>query len=219
MKLGLTPLLLSLFLQVNLLANADETNELYLTETTPGVVYSGNSIEQHHDQLFFEAKTNRESLPAKYFPEGNWGNITNGCQLSLRFDKQIYTNGEPITAIILIRDTTNRSILFINDHFQNEDGPFLLLATTDTGQPVPAKAVIQAMAGGAGATGGVARHTQRKYLERLNNRYDLTNGAYLIQAAIEILSFQTRVVNGKPNGPMWLEIKSAAVPIKIESPH
>jgi hypothetical protein len=193
--------------QIAFYAKADVTNELYVTDNNPGLIYVGHSAEEHKLQLLAEAKTNRESLPAQDFPEGNWGAIMNGSQLSLRFDKQAYTNGEPITAILLIRNTTNQLIQYPNSDYPNEDGPFLLLATTDTGESMPSKEV-QSGPISAGGSAFLAPYTQRKYAERLNNRYNLTNGMYLIHALVK-----TETVGGVA------EIKSAAVPIKIESSH
>ena len=54
-----------------------------------------------------EGKKLKESLPANEYPEGKWGGIKGGFQLSMCFEKQIFTNDEPIMATILVRNVTN----------------------------------------------------------------------------------------------------------------
>ena len=51
---------------------------------------------------------------------------------------------------------------------------------------------------------------QRKYVDHLNDTFDLTNGHYLIQASIK--SFRMNATNGVDP----YEIKSALVPIEIK---
>src|SRR5579863_10307388 len=86
-------------MQMAFFAKAVETNKMYFTygsfsnpsatsgPPVPGIIYSKTKVETNDP---------REFLPAKDFPEGNWGEPFNGLQLSLRFAKQTYTNGEPI---------------------------------------------------------------------------------------------------------------------------
>ena len=112
---------------------AEETNEIYVTEDNFGFFADQHSAGLHHDKLLAEAKKTRESLPSKDFPEGNWGEVINGLQLSLRFDKQTYTNGEKITAIMLIRNTTNQAIRYLNDF------PIEFSVITTDGQPLASK--------------------------------------------------------------------------------
>jgi hypothetical protein len=51
-----------------------------------------------------EAEKAVECQPSDQDVKGNWGEATNGFQLSLRFEKTEFTNGEPISAAMLMRN-------------------------------------------------------------------------------------------------------------------
>jgi len=179
------------------------TNGIYVLDSgEQRVMIVSNKIQianpAHDPALITEAKKTRESLPAKDFPEGNWGEVTNGCQLSLRFAKLTYTNGEPIEAVLLLRNVTNHVIQFYN--FRSEfSGPIRIRVTTDAGQQIR-----ETNLGGDYLSGGsqpLFPGTQVKYLERVDSVYDLTNGTYTMLAYKPIDSF---------------EVKSAPVTIEIE---
>lgn len=187
-----------------------ETNELYVTENQyVHVIYMDNG-ESHHDDLMIAARKTRESYPAKDFPEGNWGSVEHGFQLSLRFAKPYYTNGEPISATLLLRNVTAPNT--------NNFSYFPYTATCDG----PADFHIVSASGGA-ATGhppvmpGMAPKSrsapqmkeQHKIVEHVNSGYDLNCGTYDIQATIKIIYDGT-------NNWEHFEVKSAKVPIEIK---
>lgn len=177
-------------------------NNIYLQTSKEAAPYiSPEVIEQ--------ARKSPESWPAKDFPEGNWGELTNEIQLSLRFAKASYTNGEPIDAIVLVRNTTNHFIYF---EFSNQSGIGCInyLAWTGSNQPVQAQPVHQlVMFSRSGDE--IAAGLQNKYVESLNNTFDLTNGNYFIQASITSLY--------KNEAYVWMpyHITSAKVPIEIRA--
>ena len=79
---------------------------LYLTDN--GKIFWYRSGHKLVDLKAIErAELSKESRPANEDPEGNWGGATNGFQLSLRFEKTIFTNGEPVVATTLMRNVTN----------------------------------------------------------------------------------------------------------------
>jgi len=47
-----------------------------------------------------------ECLPAAENPAGNWGEVVNGYQASLRLSKPQFAVGEPVTAILLLRNVS-----------------------------------------------------------------------------------------------------------------
>jgi len=47
-----------------------------------------------------------ECRPAQRDSEGNWGEVTNGWQLSLRFPKATYSVGEPVEGMIILRNVS-----------------------------------------------------------------------------------------------------------------
>ena len=110
---------------------------LYLTEDPTMVIADKATIKAHYDALVKEAKTTMESLPAEKFPEGNWGQITNGCQLSLRFTQNTYKQGNSITAILLLRNLTNQmTYLMYPYHFLDLDGPATFQITSENGNVI-----------------------------------------------------------------------------------
>jgi len=193
--------------QISISSMAGETNELYVTEDSFGLYASQHDADLHHARLLAKAKTIRESLPAKEFPEGNWGHVTNGFQLSLRFDKQAYKNGEQITAILLIRNTTNRTIKYLNDF------PVEYSVINASGQRLASKYEHMPFPRSGGYR-DLPRETQHKYLERLDGVFVLTNGNYSVQAILP--APYSKYADGKSVAlTPFSEIKSAIVLIKI----
>lgn len=56
--------------------------------------------------------TAAEGKPAKKDAAGNWGEIVNGVQLSLRFTNQTFKVGEPVVAAVLWRNRSSDPIVF-----------------------------------------------------------------------------------------------------------
>jgi hypothetical protein len=124
---------LSLLLMCQLAAVAGDLHDIFPTDDGKLFIYS--SKESHLDpKKIAAAAKDRESLPALKFPEGNWGDAINGCQLSLRFEKSRYASNERINAIILIRNTTNYIISFMENDMIVRDGFDLFQITTSTGE-------------------------------------------------------------------------------------
>jgi hypothetical protein len=171
------------------LAGALDTNELYVTDD--GTLFLDTPQRKHMNPVKLEAaKTMRECLPAEMFPEGHWGPTILGYQLSLRFEKPAFTNGEPINANIIIRNTLgplppSQMLGYVADIAMNEDGWFLLSVTDAMGQPVDSKPINKMIPFSDGVW-SLEPKTQRKYAEQLNNRYRLTNGTYYVEASIKM---------------------------------
>jgi hypothetical protein len=202
-------------LAVMLRMSAQETNINYATFEKSGE-YTIKRERLSEIPKIDAVEKQRESLPVNDFPEGNWGQPFRGFQLSLRFNKDIYTNDETMTAILLVRNITNRSIgFYYASEADNIDGPFELTVTTDKGQTVTAPPINYFTATSGG--GEIYTNTQYKYLERLNNRYNLTNGTYLVQASFGYPLVKKRSPEGKPLELEWKKITSAPVQIKIKN--
>jgi hypothetical protein len=121
-----------------------------------------------------EAQKNPESRPAGEYPQGNWGDSTNGFQLSLRFQNQVFTNGEPVLATTLMRNVTNIALTY---YF-----PVQIIAMKD-GKTLKPKGGLGFMHITMLPEKTVFPQTQIKYQEKLNNEYDLSKtGAYFFQA-------------------------------------
>lgn len=119
-----------------------------------------------------EAAKSPESRPAEQDPEGNWGNVVGGIQVSLRLQSSTFTNGEPVRVTMLVRNVTNRVITHYWPH----------VVISKNGKPLERN-------GGAGVDitaiplADVFPQTQHKYVRTLNKDYDLSeNGEYTLQA-------------------------------------
>jgi hypothetical protein len=205
--------LLAFLWQMHLSVKAEETNELYVIDDTAGIMFIGeNTAKVHHDELVEQAKKlkTRESLPAKDFPEGNWGEIANGIQLSLRFTKTIYTNGEPIEAIVLLRNVTNQ-IIKLNFYRDVDllDGAAVFQIISETGEIIPEHFPSASVVEGGNFATCPPPGTQQRYVEHLNLGYELTNGMYTVCAIVNMAYLpQSVVVKSAPVTIRFLDVCS-----------
>jgi hypothetical protein len=165
-------IILLALLSLCLSATADETNLIYVTYN------SGYFKEQ--------AQIKQEGLPAKDFPEGNWGEAQGGFQLSLRFDGEAFTNGEPIGAILLLRNVTNKIVDYAGVSVGYSDGPIGFEVTDRNGLEIPQHKYRPMNLTGSTFSEGVEPGVQVKFLERLDKRFNLTNGVYSVQAVVRV---------------------------------
>jgi hypothetical protein len=228
-------LILSLLLiLVEFLLKADNSNGVYVVDDGHLMEYHINNQFMISPELIAAAKTNKECLPAQDFPAGNWGAVESGYQLSLRFEKPIFTNGEPIEAIVLLRNVTNNAFYLQYDQHPvgYSDGPIGFCVERYGGGAVPQHVYsmppIQSMDGN---TRWLVSSTQAKYLERLDQRFALTNGTYTVQAVKTALCAPWPQIktNGFGGGVPFtvpvldfsrqkkVEVKSGIVIIKIQN--
>lgn len=152
-------------------------SNIFLTDNGTLFWYKHTGEKVVHIKDIEAAKNSLESQPASQDQEGHWGLATNGFQLSLRFEKETFTNGEPITAIILMRNITEQTqtyhrppqILAFKDGKQLEkkrDGNEIEVETITR---LPQETLFP--------------QTQHKDRQTLNGIYDLTqSGEYVFQA-------------------------------------
>jgi len=193
-----------LLLACQLYAYAGETNVFYINDSGHGEFRNPKNIQA--------AKAARESLPAKDFPEGNWGAVQDGFQLSLRFEKQSFTNDEPIVATVLLRNVTNSDVSLNYSQLPvgYSDGPISFQIISGAGSNMPQhKYEVDGVINGA--LPGLFHGTQAKFSEHVDKRFDLTNGAYSIRAVTS-----GWVGLGTPSRKE-VEVKSAEVKIDIQS--
>jgi hypothetical protein len=164
-----------------------------------------------------EAQKSQESRPAERDPEGHWGAATNGFQLSLRFEKADYTNGEPVTGIILLRNVSDKPLKYTRAAVIGHPSPIAVSVwkdgkkanlKTDDGMFIVPSAI------------GVTVHprTQHRYQLRLERFYDLSqSGTYSVQAEFDVHAPQgVQAFHDPARG----ELTSQKVTISItNSPH
>src|SRR6516165_5223792 len=93
-----------------------QTNEFYVTEESHTNAYFTPTAEQ-----IDRAKHANESHPAKDDPDGKWGQIKDGFLLSVRMAKSTFTNGEPVLAIIILRNVSNNPLTYFVSYPKDED--------------------------------------------------------------------------------------------------
>jgi hypothetical protein len=146
-----------------------------------------NSSRQRviHSRAITEAESLPESRPAAQDPEGNWGTATNGLQLSLRFDKQFFTNGEQIVANLLLRNVTNVPVKFERFYVSHRPSPINVLVSSDQKQ-LSKKGDNSEINVISSTEITIYPQTQRKFSVRLNDYYDLTvGGDFIVQAVYD----------------------------------
>lgn len=155
---------------------------LFLTDDDKLFWYNSSKQRFIHVKDIATAEQSPDSRPAENDPEGNWGAPTGGLQLSLRLDKQIFTNGEQIVAAMLLRNVTNVPVKFNRIHVFQRPSPINLLVFSQQEQ-LPLK-------GDGGEINVISStevtlypQTQRKFSAKVNDFYDLSRGGkFLIQA-------------------------------------
>ncbi len=141
------------------------------------------------------ARKAKESRPSHLDPEGNWGEPSSWMQMSIRLEKSSFAAGEPIDAIIIMRnlDSKPRGYRVL---WPLELGFGLNLFVSGQPTPLPTKAEARATNEGMkrmarsvykGHTFGLSPGTQKKFEVPLSAIYDLTRpGSYQIMASREI---------------------------------
>src|ERR1035438_8320956 len=88
---------------------AGDTNVIYLPVDPRGYVGETARIKAYAEQTE-AAKGRPESRPAELDPEGHWGTVTAGVQLSIRLSKNFFALGQPIEATVTLRNVTTNSM-------------------------------------------------------------------------------------------------------------
>lgn len=164
---------------------------------------------------FEDLRTNREYLPAGDFAEGNWGEAVLGCQLSLRFTKPVYTNGEPVMALLLVRNVTNQ-VVDLRTLLHPMGGPVRFHVLSETGSMLNEREFTPVYFGPSRSGRPILPGTQWKFRENLNEGYTLPPGTYTVQAFIAIPMEEDKLVDGKWVRSPRKEVISGKVAILIK---
>jgi hypothetical protein len=189
--------------------NAIPTN-VYVTETVR--VDRRNSAGE---MLFSVGAINQaeklpESRPAELDPDGHWGEATNGLQVSLRFEKKFFTNGEPVVATLLLRNVTNSPARITIASLIGEPSPVNVLAFQNKA-PLPMK--LDGFDEGRIITVSLIKvpiyqQTQHKFQERLDRCFDFKNGGEF--------TFQAVYLGGIEHNGRTERIEVASQKVQIE---
>jgi hypothetical protein len=180
---------------------------------------SGFDAESKDDEERSEIK---ESRPADQDPDGHWGPALDGLQLSLRFKKQAYTNGENIIAIVLIRNVSSNSIDYDAMYTSAYPSPINISASKDQERLKIKKPPD--WHGGSLRRTQLPPQSQDKYEVNLNQFFELGKGGeYVFQAHYlptrpGDTNFFNRMYFGDPNSIQTNEIFSGKVTVTIANP-
>jgi len=116
-----------------------------------------------------------EDLPADQDTNGNWGFLSEGFQLSIRFEKTAFSNNEPIVASIILRNVSE-SLL---EHVSSKPDKTEFILHNEGGIPVERIDVFRQSATIQQIVMGASRWPlnpgeQRKYKVVLNQLFDLS---------------------------------------------
>jgi len=169
-----------------------QTNAFYVTDDR---ITNFNEFIPTVDQIE-GAKHARESRPAEKDPEGNWGVVEEGFQLSIRLEKKRFTNGEPIQASIFLRNVSDKQLTY---YFHSSPGIALRMFASRDGQRLyrndeakpgmTFKEQLKCAYSGHRWSAKLEPGTQREFIAQLTDVFNLsTNGEYKVHASHEIIS-------------------------------
>lgn len=161
-----------------------------------------------------EALKSKECRPAAQDPEGHWGQVTRGFQLSLRFDKQQFTNGEPVVATIFMRNVSTNRLSYLTDTLTTHPAPVdVLVQKTHEALKLKTETAHTIITGTA-RMASLYPQTQHKYRVRLDRYYDLSEkGVYNVRA-----EYDPHPLGSPPPDPNRSVLASQEAPIEITGP-
>ena len=152
-----------------------------------------------------------ESQPSAEDPIGNWGEATIGVQMSIRLEKETFTNGEPINADILLRNVSDKPVRFL--FFYPQNNALALILKKEGEAKAGDEQIIK-----ENHTRGLAGHLwhptiqvgkQYKYIVGLTNFFDLTPGKYKIQAQQLVIDDDHQSVSNVMSGSTTFSIMNS----------
>jgi hypothetical protein len=149
-----------------------------------GVCISGNAERGVKYATINSGTTEVESLPAKEYSAGNWGAVSNGIQLSLRFTNQVCRIGEPCFATVVWRNATNTPLMWVGSSERPEHFEFSV--TDENGKVIKSKSDREHSpwepTSGSSYARGVAPGEQMKFEIDLARYFAFRRGSYRIIA-------------------------------------
>jgi hypothetical protein len=129
------------------------------------------------------AFTAKESRPADHDPEGNWGEASNGAQLSVRFDRTVFRLGEPVLANVFLRNVTNTPLSHGIPRGTGFDSSLCRLIVTGPGDQPTARVEQPSFRGFSGSVRNAALYPKAQWKSPvcLNNIFKMDEpGTYFV---------------------------------------
>jgi hypothetical protein len=177
-----------------------DTNEVFLPVDPR--VYTSKTAEAAATKTQTEAaKSLSESRPAKLDPEGHWGEVISGLQMSIRFDKTIAKPGEAVTVTVILRNTTTNPITV----FSPTQASIGLVVANERKEVLPTPKASWTVSGPMNLL--LPGHRQFLYRFKLGEHINLTSeGVYSVYA-------KRRTPERAGGGPSSLRSASATIRI------
>lgn len=166
------------------------------------------------------------AFPAEEDSKGNWGMPLEGMQLSFRLEKYSYEVGEPIKALILLRNLSLQDASWRGTRGTEEDYTFFISQTN--GSMVSRRKANPFVTDVSGHSIDVASRSQNAYWIDLDIAYDLTvPGTYQIylarkvprrieSGAVELRSSSATLTLLPAKDPAWTNRMPAEMKRRIE---
>src|SRR5215471_9612354 len=87
------------------LAQEAKTNEVFVT-TDGSMITDLSGNVSFPPEVIQAALKAPECRPADQYPNGNWGEVTEGFQLSVRFPTNHYSPGDSVVATVILRNVS-----------------------------------------------------------------------------------------------------------------
>ena len=170
---------------------------LFIEKSSRAEQMFATTHEQYVEQQTYDILTNwpTASFSTELDRQGNWGLVTNGLQVSIRMLKDRYEPGEPVSAMILVRNVTNKEVEYDNFFGHTSGGTSHLdskcctvLAADAIGMPVPRTQPIPLMVDRI-IKNSLAPRQQWIYVVRLDRIFDFSQaGDYRVAATLGALT-------------------------------
>jgi hypothetical protein len=136
--------------------------------------------------------------PAEDDPEGHWGTPWEGLQLSIRLEKEAFTNGEPVVACMTLRNISDRVRFFdVGPYPEEKDTRIVLLRAQERilgeDDPKPRgsfrERLMPIRAGSSPGPVPISPGTQRQFSRDLSKMFDLSvGGCYCAHAERSVIN-------------------------------
>ena len=158
----------------------------------------------------------RDCRQAEDDPLGHWGAPWEGAQLSIRVQKEHFTNGEPVVACVTLRNVSDRVLYFdVGPYPEERDTKIVLTRGHErilgVDDPKPGETFPQRLryirSGSAPGHVPISPGTQRQFFRDLSKMFDLSvAGSYSAYA-------RRSVVNYERNG--WTNLLSGTATFRM----
>jgi hypothetical protein len=175
--------LLIVYLAIIQSLRASDTNVVYLMMDP--IFHVGKDAQAIATAEQMKRETNSvESRPAELDPDGNWGTVVDGVQISIRLSTNVFTLGQPINATALVRNTTTNQVLLPAPQYLS----IKFLVRDSKGNPLPPPEPEKVLQISGPPALGLPGHRQLRFADNLQRLYSLTTpGIYHVSAQDSLL--------------------------------